>query len=164
MRRWPGGGGPADGEEAGMRLTEQMRRVVTEQSLGFVATVRPDGTPALSPKGTTRVYDDGRLVFLHLHSPGTVANLAVNPAVEVNVVDPILRKGWRFAGRGTVHTAGPVYEEVLAWYDRPATAAPAHAVGGIDVDRAEGLVSPAYDDGTPEEVIAERWRRHHLAM
>ena len=102
-----------------MRLTEEMKRVVTEQSLGFVATVRPDGTPALSPKGTTRVWDDERLVFLHVHSPGTVANLAVNPAVEVNVVDPIRRKGWRFAGRGTVHTRGPLFEEVLAWYARP---------------------------------------------
>src|SRR3954470_9410072 len=86
--------GVGGAEEAGMRLTEQMQRVVTEQSLGFVATVRPDGTPALSPKGTTRVWGDSRLVFLHIHSPGTVANLAVNPAVEVNVVDPILRKGW----------------------------------------------------------------------
>jgi predicted pyridoxine 5'-phosphate oxidase superfamily flavin-nucleotide-binding protein len=145
-----------------VRLTDEMKRVVTEQSLGFVATVRPDGTPALSPKGTTRVWDDERLVFLHVHSPGTVANLQVNPAVEVNVVDPIRRKGWRFAGRGTVHTTGPPFDEVLAWYDRPATAPPAKAVVVIDVERAEELVSPAYDDGTPEAVIAERRRRRHL--
>src|SRR3954447_7269702 len=117
-----------------MRLTEQMQRVVTEQSLGVVATGRPDGTTALSPKGTTRVWDDGRLVFLHLHSPGTVANLAANPAVEVNVVDPIRRKGWRFAGRGAVHTDGPLFEEVLAWYDRPSTASPARAVVIVDVE------------------------------
>jgi predicted pyridoxine 5'-phosphate oxidase superfamily flavin-nucleotide-binding protein len=146
-----------------MRLTEQMKRVVTEQSLGFVATVRPDGTPALSPKGTTRVWDDERLVFLHIHSPGTVANLEANSAVEVNVVDPILRKGWRFAGRGTVHTAGPVFEQIVAWYDRPATAPPARAVVVIDVDSAEELVSPAYDSGATEEEIAARWREHHLA-
>src|SRR4051812_17250579 len=147
-----------------MRLTEQMRRGGTEQSLGFVATVRPDGTPALSPKGTTRVWDDERLVFLHIHSPGTVANLTANPAVEVNVVDPILRRGWRFAGRGTVHTAGQVFEQIVAWYDRAPTAPPATAVVIIDVERAEELISPAYDDGTPEEVIAERWRRHHLGL
>ena len=34
-------------------LTEEMKRVVLEQKLGFVATVCPDGTPNLSPKGTT---------------------------------------------------------------------------------------------------------------
>ena len=35
-----------------------MKRVVGEQRLGFVATVCPDGTPNLSPKGTTAVWDD----------------------------------------------------------------------------------------------------------
>jgi predicted pyridoxine 5'-phosphate oxidase superfamily flavin-nucleotide-binding protein len=128
-----------------------------------VATVRPDGTPALSPKGTARVWDDGRLVFLHLHSPGTVANLATNPAVEVNVVDPIRRKGWRFAGRGTVHAGGPVFDEIVAWYARPATAPRAEAVVVIDVERAEELVSPAYDSGATEAEIAAVWRDRHLA-
>lgn len=36
------------------RLTADMRRVVTEQRLGFVAPVSPDGAPNLSPKGTVR--------------------------------------------------------------------------------------------------------------
>jgi catechol 2,3-dioxygenase-like lactoylglutathione lyase family enzyme/predicted pyridoxine 5'-phosphate oxidase superfamily flavin-nucleotide-binding protein len=145
-----------------MRLTEDMKRVVAEQSLGFVATVRPDGTPAVSPKGTTRVRGD-QLVFLHLHSPGTVANLAANPAVEVNVVDPVVRKGWRFAGRGRVLVSGPEFEEIIAWYDRPASAPPAQAVVVIDVDSAEELISPAYDSGATEAEIAAAWRERQLA-
>ena len=32
-------------------LTEDMQRVVSEQRLGFIATVCPDGSPNLSPKG-----------------------------------------------------------------------------------------------------------------
>jgi predicted pyridoxine 5'-phosphate oxidase superfamily flavin-nucleotide-binding protein len=44
-------------------LTEDMKRVVNEQRLGFVATVCPDGTPNLSPKGTTAVWDDDHIVF-----------------------------------------------------------------------------------------------------
>jgi len=36
-------------------LTADMQRVVREQRLGYVATVCPDGTPSLSPKGTTTV-------------------------------------------------------------------------------------------------------------
>ncbi|HEX3199220.1 MAG TPA: pyridoxamine 5'-phosphate oxidase family protein [Propionibacteriaceae bacterium] len=70
-------------------LTADMKRVVREQRLGFVATVCPDGTPNLSPKGTTRVWDDEHLVFCDLMSPQTVEDLRINPAVEVNVVDPI---------------------------------------------------------------------------
>ncbi|MFZ4809220.1 MAG: pyridoxamine 5'-phosphate oxidase family protein [Hyphomicrobiaceae bacterium] len=39
-------------------LTEDMRRVVAEQRLGFVASVGADGSPNLSPKGTFVALDD----------------------------------------------------------------------------------------------------------
>jgi predicted pyridoxine 5'-phosphate oxidase superfamily flavin-nucleotide-binding protein len=55
-----------------------MLRVVLEQSLGFVATVTPDGRPNLSPKGTTTVWDEHHLMFADIASPGTVENLASN--------------------------------------------------------------------------------------
>jgi predicted pyridoxine 5'-phosphate oxidase superfamily flavin-nucleotide-binding protein len=61
------------------RLTEDMKRVLREQRLGYVATVRPDGTPNLSPKATTTVWDDDHLIFADLRSPGTVENLHHNP-------------------------------------------------------------------------------------
>lgn len=95
-----------------------MKRVVTEQSLGFVATVCPDGTPNLSPKGTVAVWDDEHLVFLALRSPGTTANIATNPAMEINVVDPILRKGYRFKGEATVVADGPLLERILDFLKR----------------------------------------------
>lgn len=79
-------------------LTEHMKSFVRAQRLGYVATVNPDGTPNLSPKGTTTVWDDGHLVFADIRSPQTVANLRTNAAVEINVVDPILRKGYCFKG------------------------------------------------------------------
>ncbi len=36
-------------------LSEDMKRVVREQRLAYVATVCADGSPNLSPKGTIRV-------------------------------------------------------------------------------------------------------------
>src|SRR5499427_3518839 len=91
-------------------LTADMRRIVDEQRLGFVATVCPDGTPNLSPKGTTAVWDDDHLVFANIRSPGTVANLRNNASVEVNVVDPFVRKGYRFKGLASILESGPLYE------------------------------------------------------
>ena len=38
-------------------LPKDIRQVVREQRLGFVATACPDGPPNLSPKGTTAVWD-----------------------------------------------------------------------------------------------------------
>ena len=89
-------------------LTEDMRQVV-EAQLGFIATVCPDGTPNLSPKGTTAVWDDDHLVFADIRSPGTVANLRSNPSIEINVVDQLIRKGYRFKGTAVVHTDGELF-------------------------------------------------------
>jgi uncharacterized protein len=150
-----------------MKLDEDMQRVVREQRLGFVATVDADGTPNLSPKGTLDVWDDEHLVFLDIHSPNTVANLRSRPAVEVNVVDPIVRKGYRFKGRGEVLTGGSRHDEVLARYrrDRGSDTSRVKAVVLIAVETAAPLVSPAYDDAEVTEAeVAARWRAHHLAL
>src|SRR3954465_5928781 len=102
-------------------LTDDMKRVVLEQKLGFAATVSADGTPNLSPKGTTTVWDDDHLVFADIYSPGTVANLQHNPAIEINVVDPDVRKGYRFKGTAIVLTEGAQFDEILAFYRQRGT-------------------------------------------
>src|SRR6478735_8123262 len=79
-------------------LTDDMKRVIREQRLGFYATVCEDGSPNLSPKGTTYVLDDDHLFFADVRSPQTVANIRRGSLVEVNIVDPLVRKGYRFTG------------------------------------------------------------------
>jgi hypothetical protein len=148
-------------------LTDEMQRVVLEQRLGFHATVGRDGTPNLSPKGTTTVYDDDHLVFADLRSPRTIANLEANPAIEVNVVDPMLRKGYRFKGTATIHRGDDVWDRALgllgergyqAYEDR------VRAIVLIRVERAEEVTSPVYDlpDTREADVLAsyeEHYRR-----
>jgi predicted pyridoxine 5'-phosphate oxidase superfamily flavin-nucleotide-binding protein len=96
-------------------LTADMKRVVEEQRLGYVATVCPDGTPNLSPKGTTAVWDDDHLVFANIRSPGTMANLRLNPSVEINIVDPFVRKGYRFKGVATIRIR-PAPQQIIAFH------------------------------------------------
>jgi predicted pyridoxine 5'-phosphate oxidase superfamily flavin-nucleotide-binding protein len=138
-------------------LTPHMRQVLEEQQLGFVATVCPDGAPNLSPKATTVAYDDGHLVFADICSPGTVENLRHNPAVEINVVDTVLRKGYRFKGVATILSEGPQFEALLDFYRaRGSTSAKRHIVL-VKVERAAPLVSPAYDQGQSEAEVSARW-------
>jgi uncharacterized protein len=140
-------------------LDADMKRTVDELRLAYVATVCPDGTPNLSPKGTLAVWDDEHLVFAHLHSYRTIANIeAGTPSVEVNVVDPIKRKGYRFKGRATVHVDGPVHAAGLDFYHRRSGLAGSRieAIVLIRVDYAAPLVSPAYDDGTSEAEVEHR--------
>jgi predicted pyridoxine 5'-phosphate oxidase superfamily flavin-nucleotide-binding protein len=143
-------------------LTEDMKRVVGEQRLGFFATVSPDGSPNLSPKGTTAVWDDDHLFFADIRSPHTVANVRRGSRVEVNVVDPIARKGYRFKGSGVVHDRGTAgFSEGLVRLRSAGFTTPddrIRAVVVIGVEEARPLLSPAYDDGTRDEAeIAAAW-------
>jgi hypothetical protein len=140
-------------------LTADMRRVV-ETQLGFVATVCPDGTPNLSPKGSIAVWDDDRLVFADLRSPGTVENLRANASVEINVVDQLVRKGYRFKGTGVVHTEGEVFERGVRFYEARGTVRARERIHGIaivTIRRALPVTSPAYDIGATEDELRERF-------
>jgi hypothetical protein len=143
-----------------------MERVVSEQALGFVATVCRDGSANLSPKGTLRVYDDEHLVFLDLCSPGTTRNLTSNPSVEVNVVDPIVRRGYRFKGRARIVPPGRELERILDFFGREPGPRRERVRGAvmIEVLDAAPLISPSYDEGVSEEEIVARWREHHLGL
>ena len=139
-------------------LTADMKRVVEEQRLGFFATVCADGTPNVSPKGTTAVWDDDHLIFANIRSPGTLANLRQNPSVEVNVVDPVVRKGYRFRGIASVLDSGGLYERAMAFYK--ARGAPLEMIREVVLIRvysAQPLISPAYDLGLSEDEVRTRF-------
>src|SRR3954467_851006 len=95
-------------------LSEDAQRVVEEQRLCFVATVNDDGTPNLSPKGTIAVLDDSHLAFCNIRSPGTIWHRRRRRAIEINVVDPIGRKGYRFKGTATIIEQGEPFTELVA--------------------------------------------------
>jgi predicted pyridoxine 5'-phosphate oxidase superfamily flavin-nucleotide-binding protein len=138
-------------------LTPDMKRIVTEQPLGFVATCAKDGTPNLSPKGTFFVVDDQTIAFGDIRSPGTMRNLQGNPHVEVNFVDPFTRKGYRFSGTARVVTPDdPGFAALLAGFDGT-LGARFRAIVTIAVTKASPLTSPAYDDGTSEATLRRSW-------
>ena len=137
-----------------------MQRVIAEQRLGYVASVCPDGTANLSPKGTVAVWDERHLVFAHIHSHQTVANIEAGHAVvEVNVVDPIRRKGYRFKGPAEVHCDGELYRAGAEFFQRRSGLHERRirAIVIIGVERAAALLSPSYDDGSPEHEIEQRF-------
>jgi hypothetical protein len=137
-------------------LTDDMKRVVNDQRLGFVATVGADGTPNLSPKGTTMTWGDA-LVFADIRSPQTIRNLLANSSIEINVVDPIVRKGYRFKGRARILVGGPTFDAIAAAYrDRGVRSEFEHLVI-VNVERALPVTSPAYDTGASEAEVRRAW-------
>jgi general stress protein 26 len=149
-------------------ITDEMRRLVGEVRLGFAATVSPDGTPNLSPKGTMLVYDDEHLVFADIRSPSTVANLRENASVEVNVVDVGTRRGYRFKGTARLVESPDEVAALVQWY---ADQDFAFELEGrterfvlVRVEWADELTSPACDWGSTEEELLRHYTRHYAGV
>jgi hypothetical protein len=148
-----------------------MKRVIDEQRLAFVATVCSDGTANLSPKRTIAAFDDSRLVFVDIRSPGTIRNLATNPSIEINVVDQFCRKGYRFKGTGQVVRNGCLFEELKRsysnkWVDvgKGRSEIPIRAFVLVDIHEASPLISPSYDSGATEDEIRQEWTQYFATV
>jgi hypothetical protein len=149
------------------KLTDEMQQFVLQQRLGYHATVSPDGTPNLSHKGTTSVYDDEHLFFADIRSPQTIANLRHNPAIDVNVVDIFSRRGYRFRGEATIHEGDEVYErglELLRARDYQVYEDRVRAIVLIHVEQAEPMTSPAYDVGQTEPQLVEHYLDYYVGL
>jgi uncharacterized protein len=139
-------------------LTADMKRIIREHPLGYVATAATDGTPNVSPKGTFFIVDDATIAFAEIRSPATVRNLQTNPRIEVNFVDPFVRKGYRFAGTAKILERGTDGFDTLLKQSGSSLAPRVRAIVVISVAKALPLVSPAYDDGTAsEDTIRRSW-------
>jgi uncharacterized protein len=144
-------------------LTDDMKRVVRQQRLGYVATISPDGTPNLSPKGSLTVWGEEHLVFADIESPHTIRNLVANAATEINVVDPFLRKGYRFKGIAKVLRSGDVYWKVLEVYkSEGADIRRVRTVVMVQVTHAAPLVSPVYTLNLSEDEVRRLWEEYHV--
>jgi len=140
--------------------------MVEEQRLGFYATVNEDGSPNLSPKGSTFVLDDDRLFFADYRSPQTVANIRRGSLVELNVIDPLVRKGYRFKGPAAVHEPGSdIYEHCVEMLRAAGStlADRARSIVVVEVRGARAVISPVYDDGTVSEEEVIRIYRERFA-
>ena len=144
-------------------LSNDIKLFVAKQRLGFLATVCPDGSPNLSPKGLTFVYGDHQIVIGEVRSPGTIRNLDTQPIAELNVVDRNTRKGFRFKGKCEVHSHGQRFDRYIAFLREQGAQSEIRAVIVMNVDRVSPLLSPAYDDGTPEAEVRAHWKQHYEA-
>ena len=148
------------------KLTTDMRAVIESARLCFVATVTPAGHPNLSPKGTLRAWDDDHLLFLDIASPQTRANLELNPHIEINVVDQLSRRGYRFSGWAIPYLPNDdIYKEAMrrVFPDGDIRYSVASVVL-VTIERAEPLWSPAYARVENEADMRATWHERRRAL
>ncbi len=142
-------------------LTQEMKDFVNKQRMGFVATIGPENKPNLSPKGTTIAFNDEHLTFTGIKSDQTISNLEAHPSVEVNVVDSVKRRGYRFKGEATVLHEGTKFDEILNHYRKIGVKSEVKAIVLIKIDTAKEIKSPLYDLGLTEQEIEIDWKKRY---
>ncbi len=143
-------------------LTQETKDFVNKQRMGFVATIGPANKPNLSPKGTTIALDDNHLAFTGIRSDQTISNLKVNPNLEINVVDPIRRRGYRFQGTAKILSDGEEFEKILSHYRTLGVKSEVKAIVLIAINVAKEIKSPLYDLGLTEQEIVSEWKKRYL--
>ena len=147
-----------------MELSDSIKKFLDEQKLGYVATVSPDGKPNLSPKGTIIAWDKTSIAFADIRSPNTMKNLESNPYLEINVIDPLLRKGFRFKGTASIIKEGQLYDDILNHYRKRGVKSPIGAIVLVGVTDVSEVTSPLYDLGFTEEQMKEKWKKYLLGI
>ncbi len=145
-------------------ITKEIVKLLSGQKLGFVATVSPDGAPNLSPKGTIISLDKNTLAFANIRSPQTIRNLQSNSSVEINVVDPFTRKGYRFKGTAKIILTGKKFDKVLFHYKSLGVTSSIKSIVIVKVKKVNEVTSPLYDLGFTEEELKTRWKKHYLSF
>jgi len=146
------------------KISGSVRDFLNSQKLGYVATISEDDTPNLSPKGTIIAWDENSLAFADIRSPNTLRNLERNPNLEINVVDPLLRKGFRFKGQGTILKNGQVYENILNRYRENGVKSPIGAIVLVAISDILEVTSPLYDLGISEKEMKAKWKKYFLDL
>ena len=141
-------------------ISNEIKEFLDLQKLGYVATVSSDGKPNLSPKGTIIAWTSDMLAFANIRSPDTIDNLQNNPHVEINAIDPLLRKGFLFQGKARIIKDGSMYDEILNHYRSKGIKSPIDSIVLIDVSNVSEVTSPLYDMGISEEEIKSKWKKH----
>jgi len=142
-------------------ISNEIRSFVNFQKLGYVATVSADNTPNLSPKGTIIAIDESHLAFADIRSPQTIENLKKNPSIEINIVDPIHRKGFRFKGKGEIIGDGKQFKEVLEQYKKNGIKSKINAIVIVTVETLHEVISPSYDLGMTEDDLVLKWKKYY---
>ena len=140
-------------------ITDEISNFLDSQKLGYVATVSSDFKPNVSPKGTIARWDSDTLVFADIRSPDTMTNLQQNPHVEISVIDPLIRRGYLFAGIANILTTGDIFERALEFYRQKGIKSPINSIIYVSISNVTKVTSPLYDLGVSETEIKSKWQK-----
>ena len=106
-----------------IKMTDEMRDLIDNALANgtpcILATAAKTGEPHMSYRGSTLVFDDASLAYWDRGKRQSLQQIAENPHVCVLFRHPQKRVVWQFLGEATLHSNGPVRDQVMACVVQP---------------------------------------------
>ena len=102
-----------------------------------------------------------RQAFANIQSPNTVENLKHNSSIEVNVVDPFSRRGYRFKGTAEVISSGDKFDKIISHYKTSGVKSSIKSVILVKIEKLNEVFSPLYDLGHTETELKAKWKKYY---
>jgi len=114
--------------------------------LCWLATADAAGQPNVTPKELFAIIDDDHLVIANVASPGSAANVAVNPRVCVSFIDVFVQKGFKVIGVASdVAPSDPAFARWVApLRELAGERFPIRSVFVVRASEVEAIVAPSY--------------------
>lgn len=96
------------------KISEEVKKIISEVRPAMVATASKDGKPNVSPRGSFRVLDDEQVIFTDGGRMYTLANIRENPKVSAIVYNAETRQGCRIWGTAEILESGEIFDRMAA--------------------------------------------------
>jgi uncharacterized protein len=127
-------------------LNDQIKKYIENSVLCWLATSDRDNFPNVSPKEMFTNEGDKILLIAHIASPGSVANIKLNPKVCVSFIDIFVQKGYKIKGTATIiDDSKAQYKEKLALlHHKFGKVYPIKSIINIDIENIKEIKAPSY--------------------
>lgn len=146
-------------------LDENVRRLLDESVLCWLATSSAAGQPSVSPKEVFAAFKDDSVIIANIASPGSARNIGENPHACLSFINIFTQKGYQVSGPATILRAGnPDYHEAQGVLLRITEGNfPFKVVFRVTAQDVRAIIAPRYrlyPDTTEQDQVASAMRAY----
>ena len=85
----------------------------------------------------------------------------IRDRIEINVVDPFSRRGYRFKGIAEISSSGDKFSKIISYYKTSGVKSSIKSIILVKIEKLSEILSPLYDLGYTEEELKTKWKKHY---
>ncbi|SFR52186.1 hypothetical protein SAMN04490243_2562 [Robiginitalea myxolifaciens] len=152
-----------------MILKPEIKELMEQSVLCWLATVSEESMPNVSPKEIFTAFGQDQVIIANIASPQTVRNIKTQPQVCLSFVEVLVQKGYQLKGNARIATeSDPGYQEMKQTLeDMTLGKFPFGSIIVMEVESVKPILAPSYlfyPETQEADQIQEAKRRYNLEV